>query len=136
MTLGLLSQPQELAAEVLTELGVTLDGAREHLTQRLGSGPSRPDGSLGVAPQTKRLLEQARAISRSLGHRCPKTEHILLAAISPELHSPAAGLLTECGAAPEVVRDQLTRTLLKEAPELAERLRHRSLLSRVRLRSI
>jgi hypothetical protein len=136
LILGLLAQPQELAAEVLTELGVTVEGAREQLARRLGSGPARPDGSLGVSPQTKRLLEQARAIARSLGSRCPKTEHILLAATSPKLRSPAAGLLTDCGATPDQVRDQLTATLLREAPELAERLRNRSLRSRVRLRSI
>jgi hypothetical protein len=34
------------------------------------------------------------------------------------------------------VRDQLTRTLLVEAPELADRLRNRSLLSRVRMWSL
>ena len=34
--------------------------------------PPRPTGSLGVSPQTKRLLELARAIAKSLGHRCPR----------------------------------------------------------------
>jgi ATP-dependent Clp protease ATP-binding subunit ClpC len=136
MILGLLKQPQELAAEALTELGVTLEGARERAKQRLGDGPARPEGSLGAAPQTKRLLELARAIAKSLGNRCPKTEHVLLAATSPKLRSPAAALLAECGASPERVREQLTRTLLAEAPELADRLRNRSLLSRVRMRSL
>lgn len=73
-------------------------------------------GSLGVAPQSKRLLELARTIAKSLGDRCPKTEHILLAATSPKLHSSAAELLADLGASPERVRDQLARTLLAEAP--------------------
>jgi hypothetical protein len=81
------------------------------------------------------LLELARAIAKSLGSRCPKTEHILLAATSPKLHSPAATLLADCGATADKVRDQLTRMLLQEAPELAERLRNRSLVARVRMRS-
>jgi hypothetical protein len=136
LVLGLVATPDELAAQVLTELGVTLKGARRKVKQRLGTGPSRPAGSLGVAPQTKRLLELARAIAKSLGHRCPRTEHILLAATSPKLHSPAASLLADCGAPPDAVRDQLTRTLLDEAPELADRLRHRSVLSRVRIRGL
>jgi Clp amino terminal domain, pathogenicity island component len=88
---------EELAAEVLAELGVTAELARE---------------------------------------RCAKTEHILLAASSPKLHSPAASLLADCGASPDRVRDQLTRLLLREAPELADRLRNRSLLSRVRMRNL
>ncbi len=135
LVLGLLAQPDELAAEVLSELGVTAGPARKLVAERLGTGSPRPAGSLGVSPQTKRLLELARAIAKSLGHRCPKTEHILLAATSPKLHSPAATLLADCGATPDRVRDELTRTLLAEAPELAERLRNRSLVSRVRSRS-
>lgn len=134
LVLGLLAQPEELAAEVLAGLGITPEAARQLVVQQLGSSPPRPGGSLGAAPQTKRLLELARAIGKSLGHRCPKTEHILLAATSPKLHSPAAVLLAECGATPDWVRDQLTRMLLQEAPELADRLRNRSLLSRVQMR--
>jgi hypothetical protein len=82
------------------------------------------------------LLELSRAIATSLGTRCPKTEHILLAAISPKLHSPAGWLLADCGVTPERVRDQLTRALLLEAPELADRLRNGTLRSRVRMRSL
>ena len=121
---------------MLAELGVTTPVVAERLGERLGTGTPRPAGSLGVSPQTKRLLELSRAIAKSLGNRCPKTEHILLAATSSRLHSPAATLLADCGATPDRVRDQLTRMLLAEAPELAERLRNRSLLSRVRMRSV
>jgi hypothetical protein len=136
LILGLLAQPQELAAEVLAELSITAELASERVKERLGTAAPRPTGSLSAAPQTKRLLELARAIAKSLGNRCANTEHILLAASSPKLHSPAATLLADCGASPEHVRDQLTRMLIREAPELAERLRNRSLLSRVRMRNL
>ena len=136
LVLGLLAQPDELAAQALAGLGVTTQAVRDQVSERLGAGAPRPTGSLGVSPQAKRLLELARAIAKSLGSRCPKTEHILLAATSPKLHSPAATLLADCGATPDKVRDQLTRMLLQEAPELAERLRNSSLLARVRMRSI
>src|SRR5436305_8504439 len=136
LILGLLAQPQELAAEVLAELGVTPELARERVKERLGTAAPRPTGSLGAAPQTKRLLELARAIAKSLGNRCANTEHILLAASSPKLQSPAATLLADCGASPDRIRDQLTQLLLREAPELADRLRNPSLLSRVRMRNL
>ena len=136
LVLGLLAQPQELGAQVLAELGVTAERARKVVHERLGAAAPRPTGSLGVAPQAKRLLELAHAIAKSLGHRCAKTEHILLAASSPKLHSPAATLLADCGANPDRVRDQLTRLILREAPELADRLRNRSLLSRIRTRNL
>jgi hypothetical protein len=122
MVLAIVDQPDELGGKVLADLGVTLGAVRAGVEARLGSGPPRPAGSLGVAPQTKRLLELARSTAKSLGHRCPRTEHILLAVTSPKLDSPAATLLEECGADRVDIRDQLTRTLLKEAPELAGRL--------------
>ena len=121
---------------MLAELGVTGAAVHTQVSRRLGTAAPRPTGSLGVSPQAKRLLEHARAIAKSLGTRCPGTEHILLAATSPKLRSPAAPLLADCGATPDRVRDVLTRMLLAEAPELAERLRNRSLLSRVRMRSL
>jgi Clp amino terminal domain, pathogenicity island component len=136
LILALLDQPHELAGQTLAQLGVTPARVRFMVQERLGTGDPRPDGSLGVAPQTKRLLEQARAIAKALSNNCAKTEHILLAAISPKLHSPAASLLADCGADGERIRDQLTRTLLREAPELAARLSNRTLLSRVRIRPI
>jgi len=120
---------------VLAELGVSTRTAHERVVERLGTGVPRGSGSLGLSPQTKRLLELARAIAKSLGHRCPKNEHILLAATSAKFQSYVAGLLADCGATPERVRDQLTRMLLAEAPELAERLRHPSLRFRFRMRS-
>ena len=133
LILALAEQPEELSGQVLTSLGVSARAIRAEIERRLGTGPARPTGSLGVAPQTKRLLELARAIAKSLGHRCPRPEHVLLAATSPKLGSPAAALLGDCGADPGQVRDQLTRTLLGEAPELAGRMRF---LGRVRMRGL
>jgi hypothetical protein len=133
LILALLDQPQEFAGQTLAQLGVTPARAREVIQARLATGDPRPDGSLGIAPQTKRLLELARAIAKALCHHCAKTEHILLAAISPKLHSSATSLLAECGAGAEQIRDHLTRTLLRDAPELADRLTNRTLFSRVRL---
>ena len=125
IVLGLLAQPDELAARVLSELEVTPELARAKTEERLGRHAPRPEGSLGVAPPTKRLLAQARAIANSLDHTCPRTEHILLAATSPKLRSPAATLLADCGANPDDIRDHITRRLLQQAPELANRLRRR-----------
>jgi ATP-dependent Clp protease ATP-binding subunit ClpA len=133
--LGLLAQPEELAAQALTELGITETAVRAQITERVSSLPPRPTGSLGVAPQTKRMLEQARAIANPWATAAPRTEHVLLAAVSRKLHSPAADLLTECGTTPEQVRDQLTRMILQQSPELADRVTNRRLISRIKMRS-
>jgi hypothetical protein len=136
IVLGLLALPEELAGRALGELAITQASVRTRVAEQLGSSAPRPTGSLGVAPQTKRLLELSRAIAKSLSHSCPRTEHVLLAAVSPKLHSPAAALLTACGTTPEEVRDHLTRMILQQAPELAGRLASRSVLSRLRMRAL
>jgi hypothetical protein len=131
LILGLLSLPEELAARALAELDVSIEKVRAHMVKWFGNAAPRPTGSLGVAPQTKRLLELARAIGKSLCHQCPRTEHVLLAAVSPKLDSPAAALLAECGAEPADVREQVMRMLLEQSPELAGAISRRSRLSRV-----
>lgn len=136
LVLGLLAQPDELAGRALAELGVTPDAAQASIVERLGSTAPRPEGSLGVAPQTKRLLELARAFAKRLGHNCTRTEHILLAAVAPRLHSPAAVLLADCGADAEQVRDQLATMLLHEAPEFANRLHKRWPLATFQMRGL
>lgn len=136
LVLGLLAQPNELAGRALAALDVTAHAAEASLADRLGASTPRPDGSLGVAPQTKRLLELANAFAKRLGHNCTRTEHILLAAVAPRLHSPAAALLADCGADPDAVRDQLAALLLHEAPELASRLQKRWPLATLQIRGI
>ena len=131
LILGLLSLPEEMAARALTEQGVSLDRAREQVIERFGTADPRPHGSLGVAPQTKRLLELARTIGRSLCHQCPRTEHVLLAAVSPKLDSPAGGLLAECGSDPAEIREHVMRMILEQSPELASALSRQSRLSRL-----
>jgi Clp amino terminal domain, pathogenicity island component len=131
LLLGMLSLPDEMAARALAERGVSAHHVRQHVIERFGTADPRPSGSLGVAPQTKRLLELARATGKSLCHQCPRTEHVLLAMVSPKLHSPAAALLAECGAEPAEIREQVMRMMLEQAPELADSLSRQSRLSRL-----
>jgi hypothetical protein len=133
---GLLAQREEMASIALTEVGLTDEAVRTAIVARLGQADPRPTGSLGVAPQTKRLFELARATARSLCHNCPRTEHVLLAAISPKLQSPAATLLADAGADPAAVRDHLTRAILEESPELARSLNRSTQLGRFRMRHV
>jgi hypothetical protein len=125
LVLGLLAQPEELATRALEALGVAPDAVRAGILERRGTAAPRPSGSLGAAPETKRLLELARTLAKRLGHRCARTEHLLLAAVSPALNSPAGAILADCGADATRVCYQLASMLDLEAPELAARLRAR-----------
>jgi len=125
LLLALLAQPEELAARALAALGVTAEAVRAGVIERLPPSLPRPGGSLGVAPQTKRLIELARTLATRLGHRSARTEHLLLAAVSPALKSPAGTVLADCGADAARVCEQVATMLEIEAPELAARLRPR-----------
>jgi ATP-dependent Clp protease ATP-binding subunit ClpA len=133
----LLAQPEEMAARAQQALGVTAAAVRARVVERLPPAAPRPGGSLGVAPQTKRLLELARTLAKRLGHRCARTEHVLLAVVSPALKSPAGTVLAACGADAARVCEQLASMLELEAPELAARLRprHRRLRRRPPVKS-
>jgi hypothetical protein len=137
LLLGVLAQSEEMAARALQALGVTPEAVRAHVVRRLRLSAPRPGGSLGVAPQTKRLLELARTLAKRLGHRCARTEHLLLAAVSPALNSPAGTALADCGADAARVCEQVALMLEMEAPELAARLRpkRRRLRRRTRVHS-
>jgi len=130
LVLGLLAQREELAARALDELGVSPEDVRARVVERLGTAAPRPRGSLGGAPDTKRLLELARTLATRLGHRCARTEHLLLAAVSPALNLPVAAILAGCGADAPRVCHQLASMLEIEAPELASRLRQPRRLGR------
>jgi len=60
---------------------------------------------------------------------------VVLVAV-PQAASPAAELLTDCGTTPEQVRDQVTRMILQQSPELADRLTNRGPASRIKRRSV
>lgn len=130
LVLGLLVQREELAARALEELGVSRQEVRARVVQRLGTAAPRPRGSLGVAPDTKRLLELAHTLAKRLGHRCARSEHLLLAAVSPALNLPVSASLADCGADASRVCHQLALMLEIEAPELAARLRQPRRLGR------
>jgi hypothetical protein len=83
-----------------------------------------PDPLRGRAASIgQRLLELVRTLAKRLGDRCARTEHLLLAAVSPALKSPAGTVLADCGADATRVCEQLASMLEIEAPELAARLR-------------
>jgi hypothetical protein len=122
---GLLSQPDGLAAQALAALGVDRAGVLARAKVVIGTG-WEAGSDLKVAPRLKRALEIARAHSRALGRRSIDTEHLLLAFCDID-DSVAARLLRELGAPPEAVRAQLAGLLGVDPEELRPRSGRRRL---------
>ena len=127
LLLGILRADEGIAAEALSSLGVTLEGAREESEQMLSGALA----SIGISleevrmeagdafdmriphnrripfsPLAKKALVEARKEARRLGDNYLGTEHVLLGALRNE-DGTAVRMLAGMGVAPEALDDRL-----------------------------
>jgi ATP-dependent Clp protease ATP-binding subunit ClpC len=83
LLLGLLIEGEGIAARVLGDLGVTLDGARAEIERLLEAGPAagaqtRPRQQSGPAPSPPviQVVERARALAAEAGASAIGLEHL------------------------------------------------------------
>src|SRR5499425_77047 len=79
--LGLLSEPEGLAARALGPFGVSLAGTREEVAAKVGTGTEPMKGHIPFTPRAKKVLELALREALQLHHNYIGTEHILLGLI-------------------------------------------------------
>ena len=107
LALGLLHEPEGLAARAIGELGVTPEAAREALVAALpGAGADEPTDKIPLAPRARKVLELTLREALLLGHNYIGTEHILLAVLDDEEVS-GGGALTGLGISRERAREWL-----------------------------
>jgi ATP-dependent Clp protease ATP-binding subunit ClpC len=112
LLLGLLREGEGLGGRALQGAGLWLDATRAAATARYqeNGGASR---QVPFTAEAKRVLERALREALRLGHNYVGTEHLLLGLLRDE---PTSGLLSELGAEPETVREQLLG-LIAQRPE-------------------
>ena len=108
--LGLVLEPEGLAARVLEHLGVTIDGARSRLMQIVGSGEEANESQIPFTPRAKKVMELSLREALALGHNHIGTEHILLALVRED-EGVAARILLDFGADADKVRNEVIRML-------------------------
>ncbi|MFJ7337812.1 Clp protease N-terminal domain-containing protein [Streptomyces sp. NPDC101110] len=94
LVLGLLAEPEGLAAKAITEQGVSLDAVREAATAAL---PPAVDDAPELVPYgqaAKKVLELTFREALRLGHNYIGTEHVLLALLE---HENGQGVLSGLG---------------------------------------
>ena len=79
--LGLLGMPESIAGTVLESFGITRDGVRVEVEEKIGRGKSQPSGHIPFTPRAKKVLELSLREALQLGHNYIGTEHILLGLI-------------------------------------------------------
>jgi ATP-dependent Clp protease ATP-binding subunit ClpA len=82
LLLGLLREPQGVAARVLAQFGMTLDNVRAEVAALIGRGKGNSPGKhIPFTPRAKKSLELALREALALHHNYIGTEHLLLGLI-------------------------------------------------------
>jgi hypothetical protein len=113
VVLGLVSEPEGLAARAIVALGAPLDQVRGITVAVLGPGGKSPPNRVRFSRGTKKTLELALREALHLGHNFIGTEHILLGLLR-NYDELAAELLSGLG----LTRDRVEQWLRAELAEL------------------
>lgn len=104
LLLGLVHEPESVAARALSEIGLDLDTVREHAISVVGEEDSEASDNPYYTPNAKRVMQMALEEAQGLGHNYVGTEHILLG-LMRENDNIAARVLTSLGADEHLVRE-------------------------------
>ncbi|HZE29976.1 MAG TPA: Clp protease N-terminal domain-containing protein [Actinoallomurus sp.] len=112
--LGLLHEPDALAAKAIEAQGVSLDQVRTSVTAVLGPGGQAPAGHIPFTPRAKKVRELTIREALRLGHNYVGTEHILLGLFGEE-EGLAAKVLGELGVSKDVAETWIVEELSRTA---------------------
>ncbi|WP_109003291.1 Clp protease N-terminal domain-containing protein [Streptomyces rishiriensis] len=113
LVLGLLAEPEGLAAKAIAEQGVSPDAVREAATAALPSPVEEPPELVPYGPDAKKVLELTFREALRLGHNYVGTEHLLLALLE---HENGEGVLSGLG----VDKAETERFVAKALTELVK----------------
>lgn len=106
--LGIIGEPDGVAAKVLVNLGISLNKVRSAVEFIIGHGEATSRGEVGLSPGAKRVIELAIDEARYIGHNYIGTEHLLLGLLR-EGEGIAARVLDSLGVNLEKVRTEITK---------------------------
>ncbi|MEV4478941.1 Clp protease N-terminal domain-containing protein [Micromonospora coxensis] len=108
LVLGLLAEPEALAAKAVVEEGVSLDDVRQAATAALPPQAERVPDLIPFDAQGKKALELTFREALRLGHNYVGTEHILLALLELE---DGTGVLSGLGLGKAGVEERVVAAL-------------------------
>ncbi len=110
LLVGLLKGKDGTAYEALASKGLTAENVEEAVRSSMGIGELTELSPKDLTPRCKHMIEMAVLYARSMGHGFVGTEHLLIALIR-EGQSVALKIMTELGANPAEVLEQVTAGL-------------------------
>jgi hypothetical protein len=113
LVLGLLREPEALAAATMVALGASLDAVKDAVMAALGpGGETEPQMIMPFSAQGKKALDLTLREGLRLGHDFVGTEHILLGVLSLE-EGPVVRALADLGVTKEPAEREITRMIKK-----------------------
>ncbi len=106
--LGIVGEPDGVAAKVLVNLGISLNKVRSAVEFIIGHGEGSSRAEVGLSPGAKRVIELAIDEARYIGHNYIGTEHLLLGLLR-EGEGIAARVLDSLGVTLEKVRSEIQK---------------------------
>jgi hypothetical protein len=122
LVLGLLSEPEGLAARAVTAQGVSLDAVRRAVTESLPPGVDEAPELVPFDAGAKKALELTFRQALRLGHNYIGTEHILLALLECE-EGDESGVLTGLGVDRQAAEATITADLAEILAQRAKQAR-------------
>jgi excisionase family DNA binding protein len=110
LLLGLLDAGENVATQVLRNMGIELSQVRSKVEAIIGRSNRILLGEIALAPRAKKVLALSIDEAQRFGHNYIGPEHLLLALIRME-DGIAAGVLASLGASLEKVRSQTSQVL-------------------------
>ncbi len=118
LLLGLLGEPDGVAAKALNQLGISLEATRARVESIIGRGSGEPTGQIPFTPRAKKVLELSLREALQLGHNYIGTEHVLLGLVR-EGEGVAAQVLVQQGAGLAQIRKRVLALLSGQEPSAA-----------------
>ena len=115
LLLALVRESDGVAAQILTNMGITIEKVRAQLESEMQVGNNPVIGEPKLTPKAKRVLELAADEARRMRHNYIGTEHMLLALLR-EKDGLAAAVLRRLGLNLEQTRTQVLEYLDSDAP--------------------
>ena len=112
--LGLVREPEGVAARVLSNLNVELVKARSAVEFIIGRGERPTPGDIGLTPRAKKVIELAVDEARRLNQSYIGTEHLLIG-LMREGEGVAAGVLESLGVSLEKVREETNSIIANQS---------------------
>jgi hypothetical protein len=109
LLLAQFSEPEALAAAILSEHGLDAAGVRAAIVERIGEGPGASADALPYTPRAVQALNAVITQALELGHNYIGTEHLLLALMDGD--GVSATILREAGLEVAAVTTSITKKL-------------------------